>query len=119
MPTTTTRFLTALDILRLALGRLSIAPLIDTYGIDLAVEWAERTALAVDRGYLRVVENYGYELTEAGSTLWDELHDAEADEAYYDEGPSCSICDALGHGYVGGPPCPLEDRGYDTDGYWR
>ena len=30
------------------------------------------------------------------------------------EGPSCSLCDALGHGYPGGPPCPLEDRGeYD------
>lgn len=31
------------------------------------------------------------------------------------EGPSCSICDALGHGYPGGGPCPLEDRGYDED----
>ena len=29
-----------------------------------------------------------------------------------DEGPSCSICDALGHGYPGGGPCPLEERGY-------
>jgi hypothetical protein len=28
-----------------------------------------------------------------------------------DEGPSCSICDALGHGYPGGGPCPLEERG--------
>lgn len=27
------------------------------------------------------------------------------------EGPSCSICDGLGHGYPGGGPCPLEDRG--------
>lgn len=25
------------------------------------------------------------------------------------EGPTCSICDASGHGYSGGPPCPLED----------
>lgn len=33
------------------------------------------------------------------------------------EGPSCSICDALGHGYPGGGPCPLEDRGYDDDRY--
>lgn len=24
----------------------------------------------------------------------------------------CSICDGLGHGYPGGAPCPLEDRGY-------
>lgn len=29
------------------------------------------------------------------------------------EGPTCSICDGLGHGYPGGGPCPLEDRGYD------
>lgn len=38
------------------------------------------------------------------------------DEAWYgpeaDEGPSCSLCDALGHGYPGGGPCPLEERGY-------
>lgn len=26
----------------------------------------------------------------------------------------CSICDGLGHGYPGGGPCPLEDRGYWT-----
>jgi hypothetical protein len=36
------------------------------------------------------------------------------DECYYaaEEGPSCSICDALGHGYPGGGPCPLEDTGW-------
>lgn len=28
-----------------------------------------------------------------------------------DEGPYCSICDGLGHGYPGGRPCPLEERG--------
>ncbi len=28
------------------------------------------------------------------------------------EGPSCSICDGLGHGFPGGGPCPLEDRGW-------
>lgn len=27
------------------------------------------------------------------------------------EGPTCSVCDAVGHGY-GGIPCPLEDRGW-------
>lgn len=39
----------------------------------------------------------------------------------YDEGPTCSICDGLGHGYPGGRPCPLEDRGYSdgADGVWR
>lgn len=30
------------------------------------------------------------------------------------EGPTCSICDGLGHGYPGGGPCPLEERGYDA-----
>lgn len=25
--------------------------------------------------------------------------------------PTCSICDAVGHGYPGGGPCPLEMRG--------
>jgi hypothetical protein len=34
----------------------------------------------------------------------------------WDEGPTCSICDALGHGYPGGGPCPLEDSGwYDPE----
>jgi hypothetical protein len=28
------------------------------------------------------------------------------------EGPTCSLCDALGHGYPGGGPCPLEERGW-------
>lgn len=28
-----------------------------------------------------------------------------------DLAPLCSICDGLGHGYPGGPPCPIEDRG--------
>jgi hypothetical protein len=26
----------------------------------------------------------------------------------YEEPPCCSICDGNGHGYPGGPPCPLE-----------
>lgn len=26
---------------------------------------------------------------------------------------TCSICDALGHGFPGGGPCPLEDRGWE------
>lgn len=43
-----------------------------------------------------------------------------ADEAQFgpDEGPSCSICDALGHGYVGGGPCPLEDVDYSDEPWW-
>lgn len=38
-----------------------------------------------------------------------------SDEAMFlldaDEGPTCSLCDALGHGYPGAGPCPLEERG--------
>lgn len=34
------------------------------------------------------------------------------------EGPTCSICDGLGHGYPGGGPCPLE-MGDDDDPYER
>lgn len=36
----------------------------------------------------------------------------------YDEGPSCSICDALGHGYPGGPACPLEQADYSSEPWW-
>lgn len=37
-------------------------------------------------------------------------------EGWDDEGPTCRICDGLGHGYPGAGPCPLEERGYD-DGF--
>lgn len=30
----------------------------------------------------------------------------------------CSICDALGHGYPGGPPCPLEVCDYSDQPWW-
>ena len=36
------------------------------------------------------------------------------------EPPTCSMCDAYGHGYPGGGPCPLEERGaaeLDAYGY--
>lgn len=36
-----------------------------------------------------------------------ECEHAAAWEAAHDE-PCCSICDGVGHGYPGGPPCPLE-----------
>ncbi len=33
-----------------------------------------------------------------------------------DEGPTCPICDGLGHGVPGTRPCPLEDDGrYDPN----
>jgi hypothetical protein len=47
----------------------------------------------------------------------DEAHNAvspawSADDKQDDEGPTCLICDGVGHGYPGAGPCPLEeDRG--------
>jgi hypothetical protein len=37
--------------------------------------------------------------------------EAAAAEAYMD-GPTCSLCDGLGHGYPGAGPCPLEMTGW-------
>lgn len=35
----------------------------------------------------------------------------------WDEGPTCPICDGLGHGVPGTRPCPIEDSGrYDDRG---
>jgi hypothetical protein len=48
----------------------------------------------------------------AGGWRWIRV---ELDEQYADDGPTCSICDGLGHGYPGAGPCPLEDRGWDDD----
>lgn len=42
--------------------------------------------------------------------------EGEEFEEWFDEGPTCSICDGLGHGYPGGRPCPLEDS-YDGDDF--
>jgi len=56
-----------------------------------------------------------------GPSLWDcECAQCVAlqDEAYNDEGPCCSICDGLGHGYPGGPPCPLEVCDYSGEPSW-
>lgn len=47
------------------------------------------------------------------------LYDAERDVLGVDfEGPTCSICDGVGHGYVGGAPCPLEMRGEEGCPWW-
>lgn len=40
------------------------------------------------------------------------------EDAYWASLPpeeTCSICDALGHGYPGAGPCPLEERGFDNE----
>ncbi len=31
---------------------------------------------------------------------------------------ACGICDALGHGFPGGPPCPLEISDYSDEPEW-
>jgi len=58
-----------------------------------------------------------------GPSLWDcECESCRnlQDESwsYEAEGPCCSICDGLGHGYVGGPPCPLEVCDYSGEPDW-
>lgn len=53
---------------------------------------------------------------------WIAGNDPVCDQCYadlWDARPTCNICDAYGHGYPGAGPCPLEDRGYDTDGIYR
>jgi hypothetical protein len=39
----------------------------------------------------------------------------EVDWDGFVEGPTCSICDGLGHGYPGGGPCPIEDDPHYDD----
>ena len=59
-----------------------------------------------------------YRVLASGTEVWvDEKGLAHFDCGQeWDEGPTCSLCDGLGHGYPGGPPCPLEERGWD-DGF--
>ena len=54
----------------------------------------------------------------SGTEVWlDDKGVASFDiEQGWDEGPTCNICDASGHGYPGGGPCPLEQGGPD-DGF--
>lgn len=42
----------------------------------------------------------------------------EEEYDWQDEGPTCSICDALGHGYPGAGPCPLEVTDYSGEPAW-
>jgi hypothetical protein len=44
----------------------------------------------------------------------DEISDYEQEY----EGPRCVLCDALGHGYPGGGPCPLEEGGVYNEPEW-
>lgn len=89
--------LTAIDILLRALD--GVAPR------DAAE--AARRVKALDLGYLCYLP-YGTEMdvTPLGAELlgWDEQ---------MEEGPTCNLCDGLGHGYPGAGPCPLEERGAD------
>ena len=51
------------------------------------------------------------------STTTTPFDPADVDEQVI-EGPTCSICDGLGHGYPGGPPCPLEQADYSDEPWW-
>jgi hypothetical protein len=37
------------------------------------------------------------------------------DNSLGDDGPTCSLCDGIGHGYPGAGPCPLEERGANDE----
>lgn len=98
----------------------------DAAGRLMAQDWANYGhACTVNHTY-EVVECNGTEgcIVLAGidgPTLWDcnctSCCDIVAD--YYNtEGPTCSICDGLGHGYPGGPPCPLEVCDYSGEPEW-
>jgi hypothetical protein len=67
--------------------------------------------------YIHGTGGRSYWVAEDGRVV-ETYHHEEMDD--WVEGPTCSICDGLGHGYPGGPPCPLEDRGYNSpdDGHW-
>lgn len=55
-------------------------------------------------------------VTEGGAVVGGPFR-SEAEAADFAWGPqdppSCSVCDAFGHGYPGGGPCPLEETGED------
>lgn len=78
---------------------------------------ADPFVLSSGSGRLYIVEQSGPKSTRriAGPFATAEAAaDALVDMTYGPmEGPSCSICDALGHGYPGGGPCPLEETGED------
>jgi hypothetical protein len=71
--------------------------------------------LSSGSGRLYIVEQSGPKSTRrvAGPFATARLAADALTEMLYgpEEGPTCSICDALGHGYPGAGPCPLEDRG--------
>jgi hypothetical protein len=47
-----------------------------------------------------------------GVLMTADCQDCYEDYLSQDEGPTCGLCDAVGHGYPGGGPCPLEERGW-------
>jgi hypothetical protein len=53
----------------------------------------------------------------SGSMAWldDEGKVTHIEKGYGwgEEGPTCTLCDGLGHGYPGAGPCPLEMRGWE------
>jgi hypothetical protein len=93
-----------------------------------AATWAEWGHCCTARHTFERVETNGSEGCIVlsgidGPSLWDcECTSCVSiQDDYYasqDEGPSCSICDALGHGYPGGPPCPLEVCDYSGEPEW-
>lgn len=64
-------------------------------------------------GRVAVLDDDGRAVMIVDPDTADDLTRADEDDYRWEaEAGFCSICDGLGHGYPGGGPCPLEDRGY-------
>lgn len=91
-----------------------------------AAIWADQGHCCTNRHSFERVETNGSEGCIVlsgidGPSLWDcECESCRnlQHESWTDEGPTCSICDGLGHGYPGGPPCPLEVCDYSDEPAW-
>jgi hypothetical protein len=80
---------------------------IEGLGVALRVAWAAADAASGTPAYFAAADA-AVALANRINGLEEDLYGVQV----FDEGPSCSICDGLGHGYPGGAPCPLEERGY-------
>jgi len=82
---------------------------------------APTTDWILEDPHFRLLASGNVALLDEGKVVWiGPLEDAEYAAYCHEEAkdyvPSCSLCDAVGHGYVGGGPCPLEERGaYEPD----
>lgn len=82
-----------------------------------ALEWI------LEDPHFRVLASGNIALLDEGKVVWTgPIEDAEYAAYCHDEQknyvPTCSLCDAPGHGYPGGGPCHLEDVDYSDEPWW-